>query len=186
MQTLDNILLEAEEFFEKCNKEYPLALSTYDHISQTAEIALQQDDHTLLLSQLSQLETAEGYLSFQYISEARCLLRILNIINLEEKYETTCFAYQIKTKQELMEKYKLSLFALRRILFALSPESAAEAESFLSHNKLSPFAVYILLKEELIIANNLLFQKILKLYHSQWNDNEIQLFQQLISSFSEA
>lgn len=186
MQKLENILLESEQFFEKCNEEYPLALLAYHKISQIVDTALQQNDYTYLLSLLPYMETDEGYLAFQYIGEARYLLRILNIIALEEKYHTSSFICQISTKQELVEKYKLSLFSLRRIVFSLSSESVADAEHFLVQNQLSPFAIYILAKDELIIPNNLLFQKVQEIYSSQWNNSEIQLFQQLINTFTEA
>lgn len=150
------------------------------------DTALQQNNYDLLLSQISYMETGNGYLAFQYIGEARQLFRILNIIALEQKYHTCSFPYKMQSKQELIEKYKLSLFALRRILFALSPDSMADAESYLKQAQLSPFAIYILAKDELIIPNNLLFKKIQALYHLQWNQTEMQLFQQLINTFTEA
>lgn len=186
MQKLENILLEANQFFKKYNEEYPIALSTYNQITQTVDTALQQNDYALLLSQLKYLESGEGYLAFQYISEARCLLRILNIVDLEEKYQTSSFTSEIDTTQRLIEKYKLSLFSLRRIAFALSSESVADAEYFLDQNHLSPFAIYVLAKEELLIPDSHLFQKIQEIYHLQWTSTEIQLFHQLTSTFMEA
>lgn len=172
-------------FLEKCKNEYTIALSTYDKITQIVDTALQQNNYDLLLSLLPYMETGDGYVTFQYLGEARHLLRILNIIALEEKYHSIPFAYQIKNKQELIEKYTLSLFSLRRIVFSLSSESIADAEYFLSQNRLSPFAIYILAKDELIIPSKLLFQKIQEIYTLQWNNNEIQLFQQLITTFME-
>ena len=131
---MEHALIETEQFFEQCSREYPLALSAYKSISQNVDRALQQKDNTLLLSQLPILETGDGALAFQYIGEARQLLRILNIISLERKYQTVSFHEQIDSKQGLIEKYKLSLFSLRRILFALSEESMADAEYFLQQN----------------------------------------------------
>ena len=186
MQTLKEALLEAETFFEKYAQEYPRALSTYEKISALVNTALQQNDYSLLLSQIPCMETGNGYLTFQYIGEARQLFRILNIIALEQKYHTYSFTYKINNKQELIEKYRLSLFALRRILFDLSPGSTADAEYYLRQVHLSPFAIYILAKDELIIPNDLLFQKIQILYRPLWNHTEMQLFQQLINTFTEA
>ena len=59
-------------------------------------------------------------------------------------------------------------------------------EDFLSKNPLSPFAIYIMSKEELICPNSLFFQNIEGLYNPLWNDMEIQLFRQLVTTFTEA
>ena len=186
MQTLKEALLEAETFFEKYAREYPCALSAYEEISALVDTALQQNNYDLLLSQISCMETGNGRLAFQYIGEARQLFRILSIIALEQKYHTCSFAYHMQSKQELIEKYRLSLFALRRILFTLSPASTADAEAYLREAQLSPFAIYMLAKEELLIPDNVLFKKLQALYRSQWNHTEMQLFQQFIHTFTEA
>ena len=185
MQSLKNSMTESEHFFEQYSKEYPIAQSTFKQILQIIDQALSQNDCSLLLSQISYIESDNGYLTFQYIGEARYLLRILNIIDLEEKYQTASFIDQITNYYKLVEKYKLSLFALRRILFALSNESVAEAAEFLIQNHLSPFAIYVLLKEELILPTKPLLDKIMNLYHSQWSNQEQHLFKQLINTFSE-
>lgn len=186
MQSLKTTLTEAEQFFEQCNREYPIALSTYDKITQTVDSALAHKDYTLLLSQISYMESGNGYLTFQYIGEARWLLRILNIIALEEKYHTHSFFSHADDRHSLIEKYKLSLFALRRILFNLSEESVSDATAFLLQSELSPFAIYMLIKEELIIPEKHFLDTLISLHLPHWSTTEQQLFKQLISTFPEA
>lgn len=186
MPHLEEALLDSEEFLTEYNVKYPAALSVYEQISHIVDSALESGNHESLLSLISYMESEEGYPTFQYVSEARYLFRILNILSLENKYHLSSFSYNIHTKQELIHKYKVSLFSLRRILFALSVASSTEAEDFLLENPLSPFAVYIMSKEELIVPNILFFQKIEALYHSLWDNTEVLLFRQLITTFTEA
>lgn len=186
MPHLEEALLESEEFLTEYSVKYPAALSVYEQIIHIVDSALEHSDRETLLSLISFIESEEGYPVFQYISEARYLFRILNILALEEKYGLIPFSCNIHSKQDLIRKYNLSLFSLRRILFALSEDSIVEAEDFLSKNPLSPFAIYIMSKEELICPNSLFFQNIEGLYNPLWNDMEIQLFRQLVTTFTEA
>ena len=81
-----------------------------------------------------------------------------------------------------MEKYLLSLFALRRLLFQLSEESIDAAASFLKVNLLSPFAIYIILQDDLIIPNAALYQTIATIYDNIWSISDTQLFFSLTTS----
>ena len=181
-----DVLNEATQFFEKYSRKYPLALSTYAQITREINTALQQNDYDLLLSQLSYMETGTGHLAYQYIGEARHVFYILNIVALENKYHTSSFVNCISNTQELLEKYRLSIFSLRRILFSISPESIADAEYFLRQNCLSPFAIYIIAQKELIRADSSLFERVKDIYSLQWNEIEMQLFQQFIATLTEA
>ncbi len=185
MPHLDEILLESEEFLTKYSQTYPDAVSSFERFSLMVDSALEKGNIDALLPLISYMESNEGYPMFQYISEARYLFRILNILTMEHKYQLKLFSYNTNNKNILIHKYKLTLFALRRILFSLSPESIAEAESFLLENVLSPFAIYILAKEELLLPNRTFFQKIEALYQPLWNNTELQIFHQLITTFTE-
>ena len=185
MPHLNDTLLESEEFLSEYSNKYPAVASAYEELSQRVNLALKISNIESIFPLISYMESEDGYPLFQFISEARYLYRILSILTLEHRYKLHSFAYNIDSKNKLIKKYKLSLFSVRRILFDLSAESVSEAEVFLINNSISPIAIYIIAKEELIIPSHVLFRKIEELFQSHWSIIETQLFHQLITTFAE-
>lgn len=168
-----------EFFFDKYNQEYPAALSAFQFICDTLNEGLLENSNSKMLSLIPYIENGEGSLSFQYIGDTRRFLRILYILRLEEKYGLKTFTHDVSSCDALLEKYILSLFALRRLAFALSPQSEEEAYHFLLQNCLSPFAVYMLCNNELIVPSLSLYEKIASISSQFWTKQESLLFQSL-------
>lgn len=171
--------IKKTKFFDKYNQEYPAALSAFQFICSTLNEGLLENSNSKMLSLIPYIESGEGNLSFQYIGETRRFLRILYILRLEEKYGLKTFAHDISSYDALLEKYMLSLFALRRLAFALSPQSEEEASHFLLQNCLSPFAVYMLCNNELIVPSLSLYEKIAGISSQFWTKQESLLFESL-------
>ena len=117
-----------------------------------------------------------GTLAYAHIGESRRVLRILHIIQLELTYKKTPFFLHCTNKNSLMEKYMLSLFALRRLAFQLAEDSVKEAQNYLSTGRLSVFAIYIILQEDLICPTQALYDGILSLCSAYWNAADKELF----------
>ena len=137
---------------------------------------LNTQDVKALLDLIPYIEQGKGALAYEHIGESRRILRILHIIQLELAYQKTPFFLHCVDKDSLMEKYMVSLFALRRLFFQLSEDSVIEAADWLLHNKLSVFAVYVMTQEDLINADNALYDKIVEICSAYWNDGDKQLF----------
>lgn len=173
---------ETNEFFIEFNKRKNTTYQAYEYIQRTADCALSQQDYNLLLSLIPYMESGEGYYAFRYIGEVRRIYRILSIISMEKKFQKELFCYDCSSLHNLMDKYVMVLFALRRLTFNLSDESVDEALFFLQSKKLSPFVIYILTKDELIIPNKDLYETILYLYDGIWSEGDKQQFLALTTS----
>lgn len=165
-----------EAFFQELEKNKKALQDSWAYITETLNTALLQQDVETLLSLIPYMEQGEGTLAYAHIGESRRVLRILHIIQLELTYKKTPFFLHCTNKNSLMEKYMLSLFALRRLAFQLAEDSVKEAQNYLSTSRLSVFAIYIILQEDLICPTQALYDSILSLCSAYWNAADKELF----------
>ena len=175
-----NLTSETEAYFEQLNRDRAATQTASLFIADRLREALGKQDIPLLLSLIPYIETGEGELLCKYIGETHRLLRILYIIRLEQKYHMNLFCTGCPDQKALMDKYLLTLFALRRLLFRLSQSSMEGATLFLQQNQLSVFAVHIITQEDLILPDDALYEKIQELHAHCWSDEEARLFASLI------
>lgn len=175
------INLEAEEYFQKLADNRDALTSCYLHIRNVLNQALSSRNYNALFSLIPYIESGKGHLAFEHIGEIRRILRILNIIALEHKYLEKNFATDCITIDELLNKYYLTLFAFRRILFQLSDVSVDKAIEYLHNNVISHFAVYIIASEELIQTTSIFWEVMVNIYEPYWNETAIQQFQMLVT-----
>lgn len=76
----------------------------------------------------------------------------------------------------------ITLFAIRRILFKMSDQSIDEAIGFLQDVALSPFALYVMTNDELLIPSTELYEDLLSILSDVWSEADMQQFLALISS----
>ena len=76
----------------------------------------------------------------------------------------------------------LALFAFRRLLFQLSDTSVEEAASYLQRADLSVFAVYVILKDDLIVPDDSLYEQIISICSNHWDSGDIRLLLTLVQS----
>ena len=167
---------EAEIYFRQLKEELPEMKSARQHIDEVLDEALSTENHSVLLSLIPYMESGKGKLAWKYTGEARRILQILYIVRLEEKYHMELFCRGCRSKEELTEKYLVMLFALRRLVFGLSEESVEEAEQFLKSAGLSPFALHMVLQNELLPADLSTYQQLTNLFSENWNEEEKLLF----------
>lgn len=177
---MQNLASEAEQYFEQLRRDKEATRAASLFISDRLREALGREDIPLLLSLIPYIETGAGELPYKYIGETHRLLRILHIVELEQKYHMKLFCAGCADQDSLMEKYLLSLFSLRRLLFELSEDSAREAALFLQQNRLSVFAVYIITQDDLILPDGPFYRKIMELHADCWSREETGLFASLI------
>lgn len=178
---MKNSSSEAERYFQELNRDKIATHAASLYIDATLDKALSGDargyqDISLLLSLIPYIESGDGELPYKYIGETHRILRILHIIKMEYKYRMPLFCFGCEGKASLVDKYMLSLFAFRRLLFRLSDASVKDAVSFLQENPLSVFAVYVIIQDDLILPDEVLYQKIAEIYSDHWNESEYQLF----------
>ena len=176
MDISSQLNLSTEKFFKRLEKNKDAIRDSWSYITETLNAALKHQDTDMLLNLIPYIEQGEGALAYEYIGESRRILRILHIIQLEIAYRKTPFSLHCADKGSLMEKYMLSLFALRRLFFQLSADSVKEAADLLLHNTLSVFAVYVMTQEDFITADNVLYDKIAEICSAYWDDGDKQLF----------
>lgn len=177
---MTNLSLEAEQYFRELESEKEATQAAEQSITNTLERALKMQDTDLLLTLIPYIETGEGHLAYKYLGETHRILRMLHIIELERKYHKNLFSSGCSDKKSLWEKYMLSLFAFRRLLFQLSDTSVEEAALYLQQADLSVFAVYVILKDDLILPDASLYEEIIRICSDRWSEGDIQLLLSLI------
>lgn len=182
MNKLSALNQEAILYFEELSKNQSAIQAADQFITDTLDSALPSQDMGALLSLIPYIETGDGALACKHIGEIYRIVRILHIISLEQKYRKSPFCTGCISRKTLLEKYMLSLFSFRRLLFCLSETSTAEAVYFLRRNELSVFAVYTMTQDELIIPTEELYDKVIEIYSDLWDNENMQLFLSLIQS----
>lgn len=177
---------EAEQYFHQMDQERDALITAWQYLEETIENALTIQDYSQLCDLIFYLEQGEGYLIYQYIGESHRILRILSIIELERSYHRPVFAWDCITKQQLMEKYLQTVFAIRRLLFQRSEESAAEGICYLQQNPVSVFAVFIILQQELFQVKKALCEQIQMVFNPIWTQEEQQYFTCFFSQIMES
>ena len=167
---------EAVQYFKELAENRENIQNTYQYVTDTITDALQTKDYDQLFSLIQYIESLEGSLSYSFTGRSHRILRYLNIIRLEYKYQCPLFCDGCNDANSVYDKYVSCLFAMRRLTFRLSPASVEEAESFLRANVLSPFAVYMITSDDRIDASNAFYSQILELYNGIWSEAEIQMF----------
>ena len=113
-----NLEQEAEEYFRQLYNEYPLALKAYETILTSLSTLIKNNDYDNISCLIEYIEQGDGHYAFTYIGSTHRLLRILYILQIENKYlAPSPFSSACDDANELIDKYMLTLFALRRILF---------------------------------------------------------------------
>lgn len=173
---------EAEFYFWQLKEDQAKTDEACRYISGTLGGALSAQDSLALFSLISYMESGKGKLAWQYDGEVRRILQILQVIRLEIKYHMVPFFSGCGSKEELMEKYLVTSFALRRLIFCLSETSVAEAEQFLQSAGLSPFALHVILQDELLPCDLRFYRKLTSLYETIWDEEERLLFIRMAES----
>ena len=171
--------LEAECYFRQLEEEWPKVEEACRYINGRMREALADGDDRKLLSLITYMESGKGKRAWKYVGGVRKILRVLQTISLETKYRMIPFHSGCRSKDELMEKYQVMVFALRRLENRLSEESVAEAKRFLKGAGISPFAVYLALQNELFLDKAQKHGKLAEVFVDTWTEGEKLLFAQL-------
>ena len=176
MRTLSDLRQEAEDYFQQMNLDFDATQKAYRHILATIDAALAKKDYSSRYGLISYIEEGEGHLAFQYIGKTHRYLRMLNMIALEDKYQKVLFCTGCDRADALWEKYMLTLFAFRRLLFRLSEESVREAVAYLQVHPVSHFVAYMMVQDELLIPDQAFFETLTLIYAQEWSQTDIRQF----------
>lgn len=166
---------ELELYFQNIGRDNEAVRVASLHISEMLRHALSLQDIDSCLALIPYIESGEGLLAYKYSAEVQRIFVILHIIEFEYKNSKKLFCSTCVDQDSLLEKYILSLFAFRRLIFQLSATSVEEAVCYLSGIGLSIFAVYFIIQNDLIIPNNVLYEKIIQIYTKTgtWSNDDI-------------
>ena len=176
MRTRSDLQQEAEDYFQQIKVDFDATQDAYRHILATIDTALAKEDFSSLYGLISYIEKGDGHLAFRYIGKTHRLLRMLNIIALEDKYQKPLFCSGCGNTESLWEKYMLTLFAFRRLLFRLSEESVSEAAAYLQGHPVSHLAAYMMVQDELLIPDRAFYETLALIFAQVWSQADIQQF----------
>lgn len=186
MRTISDLSQEADEYFQQLELDQDDTQQAYRYILSAIDTALATENYSALPALISYIENGKGQLAFQYIGRTHRILRILHIIMLELKYQKSLFCHDCCNSEELWEKYMLTLFAFRRILFRLSESSTSEAVQYLQGRPVSHFAVYIMAQGEFPAADRDFYETLASVFADYWSDGDLQQFFMLTGTSSVA
>lgn len=166
-------------FFEKLPYYYDRGKKAYKHIEEMFNEYWQDKDAERIEKLIAYIEEGEGNYAYRYIGGVHRILNLLHALQLELKYGCVPIIDGCISMKEAIDKYMISLFAFRRILFGLSEESVQEADEILAELRLSPFAVYFIIYNDLIIPDNEMCKMVYQQYMIMWNDLEKNMFIEL-------
>lgn len=175
---------ETADFFKHLAQYKEKSQDAYKYIVEHIDKALANSDYEKLLDLIPYMTSGDGYYAFRYNGEARRVFRILSIISLEHSFKKTLFCAGCSSFEQLMEKYLLSLFALRRITMNLSLESVEDAIYYLQSQNLTYISLCFILRDELIPNNTEMHQTLINIFKNHWTVQEIQQFPALITSMN--
>lgn len=172
----------ADEEFREIALDYTPAQNAWQHILTTMDAALCREDYKALLDLIPYIEKGDGQAAFQYIGKTRRLLLILKILSLEAKSQKALFCQSLNSADALYEKYMLTLFSFRRILFRLSEDSFTEAVTYLQNNPVSHFAAYMITQDDLIVPDQDFYDTLALIFTQKWSVTDVQQFFALINT----
>ena len=176
MKTLSELSKTTEEYFQELSISGDKAKQAYQHILNTLDYALPEQDISVLLKLIPYIEQEDGYLAFQHIGKTRRILHILHMIELEQKFHQPLFINGCTNAKMLLEKYMTILFALRRFEFYLSEDSVDEAVNYLRTQEVSCFSIHALIETENIVTNQTFYELILYTFQLFWTGEEQNQF----------
>lgn len=174
--------LEADNYFRELSQNRENIENAWNFITRTINEALSCQNTDLLLSLIPYIEEGHGTHAYKHIGESRRVLRVLHIIELEIKYGKIPFSCGCRTMQEMLEKYLLILFAIRRLQFRPSEAAVSDAVYYLSQNNLSVFAIFVITQQDLIIPDQALYEQIIRIFAEDWTASDQELLTSLITA----
>lgn len=113
-----------------------------------------------------------NHMIFETMVEMKRIRRIVEILEMERTNHMKLFADGAANADALMEKYVLTIFALRRIELEPTKEMTEEAKLFLLDNYISPIAIVQIVGDELFLDAKKIFQTMETLYKDHAMDSE--------------
>ncbi len=186
MKTISDLSKESEQYFLQMELDKSSTQNAYQHIISTIDTMLAKQEYPSLSALIPYIEEGEGHLAFQYIGRTHRFLRILHIIDIEQKYQKSLFCTDCHSAEDLWDKYMLTLFAFRRIHFKLSEISITEAIQYLQSHPVSHFAAYMMTQGELLAPDQKFYKTLASIFTEYWSAGDIQQFFALTDTSSAA
>lgn len=180
----DTKMTETDLYFQGLQEDRASIEKAYQYLLSAVDQALSVSDYKALLPLIPYIEEGEGVILFRCFDRIYRLLRILHITALELKYHQPLFAAGCHSAQDLTDKYILTMFAFRRILFRLSDDSVNDAIYYLQQHPISYLAVCSLTQDELILPDQAFYEDIASLYLEMeiWSPSDVQQLFAMINS----
>ena len=176
MRTISDLSKESEQYFQQMELDKDSAQNAFQHILDTINTSLTSRDYSTLSELIPYIEEGDGHMAFQYIGKTHRFLRVLHIVELEQKYRKSLFCTDCNSAEDLWEKYMMTLFAFRRILFQLPETSINEAVQYLQNRPVSHFAAYIMTQNELLAPDPEFYETLASIFAEFWSADDIQQF----------
>lgn len=178
-QTSD-LCRQVDEYFEQYQGKIASAETEWKKITEAIDEGLQENYHEVFHKVSEYMTQGSGKAAAENIGEALRGLRVCNIVDMELEYGMQPLCRECRSLGDLLDKYMLVLFSLRRLCFDLSMESMEEAGAFLTNNQISVICVAVLLREELIAYDDWGLKRICDNMKDVWTKKDVAMLQALL------
>lgn len=160
-----------EDEFKLINKSKDLVLDFDNNLWELIAMFLEVQSNETLEVLNDFIEKEKNSLAFQLSCDSIRARRLINIFTKEKECSFNSFASNVKTIEQLKEKYLLTIFAIRRIELNPSDKMFEEGVLFLINNNISPVAIVKVIEEELIVEKIKTREKINEIFKALGNDD---------------
>lgn len=160
-----------EDEFKLINKSKDLVLNFDKNLWEMIAMFLEVQSNETLEILNDFIEKEKNSLAFQFSCDSIRARRLINIFTKEKECSFNSFASNVKTIEQLKEKYLLTIFAIRRIELNPSDKMFEEGVLFLINNNISPVAIVKVIEEELIVEKIKTREKINEIFKALGNDD---------------
>lgn len=143
------------------------------------DLAVKDNRRDIFESLISYITKKNGQYALHYVGEATRILNLCQIISMEYEFGERLLHDGCDGYESLKEKYFLTIYALRRILFALSEVSVEEAKSYLQSTAPSYLAVHLILEREIFRVDEVFMERIIDIFRSIWTLAQLEAFEKL-------
>lgn len=120
------------------------------------------------------------HMIFDTVGEMRRMRRIVEVMDLEKTNHFSLFSEGMHNTDELMEKYMLTIFSIRRFELEPTEELVEEGLQFLLQNRISPVAISQIVAEELFVPCAEILENLAKVYRENDYLIESQFLQAIL------
>lgn len=162
-------LTDMNEYLSNLEKTKEYSFHFYEFMESHIDKCLSTADYDGLFELLSYFENPENYPLLTNSADTRRVYYILQILDLEKRYQKTFFVTSVANFSELKIQYVSTVFSLRRLEMNLPDDLLSEAVHYLLTIPFDIYAAELFIIGELFDNYDRIYSKLLSYFTEAWS-----------------